>query len=119
MGKHPFNLALRFILELIVLFAAGSWAWKSSTSILLTILAPVVIAAIWGIFNVKGDPSRSGKAVVKVPGIVRLLIEFLVFSSGTWFLYQNDYQLHAWLFSAVVVLHYILSFDRIKWLIKK
>jgi len=119
MGKHPFNLTLRFILELIVLFAAGSWAWKSSASILLTILVPVGIAVIWGVFNVKGDPSRSGKAVIEVPGIVRLLIEFLVFSSGTWFLYQNNYHLHAWLFLGVVALHYILSLDRVKWLIKK
>ena len=119
MGKHPFNLALRFILELIVIFSAGTWAWKSSSSILFTVLSPVIIAAVWGIFNVKEDPSRSGKTVVEVQGIVRLLIEFLVFSSGTWFLYQSNYQLHAWLFLGVVVLHYILSFDRIKWLLKK
>jgi len=119
MGKHPINLALRFVLELIVLFASASWAWKLANSILLTVIAPVSIAVIWGVFNVKGDPSRSGKAVVEVPGIIRLIIEFLIFGAGTWFLYQSNYKIQAWLFLVVVILHYILSLDRIKWLIKK
>jgi hypothetical protein len=53
------------------------------------ILIPLLAATAWGVFNVKGDPSRSGKAPVPVPGIVRLLLELAFFGSATLALFQS------------------------------
>lgn len=121
MKIHPLNLALRFLLELVVLFVSIEWALQSFTHwprYVWMVLLPLGIAIVWGVFNVKGDPSRSGKTIVPVPGWVRLLIEWIILGLGVWFMYSIDYLLASWLFGALVVLHYLLSFNRITWLIK-
>ena len=122
MGNHPVNLALRFILELIALIFPGYWIWNIMSSwprYPLMILLPITIATLWGVFAVPNDPSRSGKTVIAVPGILRLLIEFFVFTFGTWTILRSGYNNFAWIFALIVFLHYLLSYDRILWLLKQ
>jgi len=115
-------LFLRFILEMITLFMAGWWGWTMPQDFyryILTIGMPVLLAIIWGVFAVKNDPSRSGKTVVNTPGWVRLIIEFLFFAFGTWIFYNTGKADIALLFAVIVLLHYVFSLDRIKWLLKQ
>ena len=120
MGKNPINLAVRFILEIIALISLGAWAktqFPGAMGNILMIAIPLFAAIIWGTFNVKGDPSRSGKAPVPVPGIVRLLIELAFFGFATWALFSLN-PTYGWIFGAVTLGHYILSYDRIIWLFR-
>jgi len=121
MSQNPLNLAVRFLLEILALLALGAWArarFPGALGFVLMILVPLLAATAWGIFNVKGDPSRSGKAPAPVPGIVRLLLELAFFGSATWALFSLN-TTFGWIFGAVTLLHYILSYDRIAWLLKR
>ena len=66
-----------------------------------------------------GDPSRSGAAPVIVPGIIRLLLELAVFGFAVWCLVQMDMPRWAWMLGGGVILHYLISYDRIVWLMQQ
>jgi hypothetical protein len=120
MSKHPLNLFIRFILEMAALVSFGLWGWTLAEGwkgYLPAIGIPVVLVAIWGIFAVPNDPSRSGKAPVPTPGIIRLIFEFIFFAFAAWCFFERDYIYQGYIFSAVTLLHYAFSFDRIKWLL--
>ena len=122
MGSHPLNLGLRFLLELAALTALGLWGWQYNNGtwlrFILAIGLPIIMAAIWGIFNVPNDPSRSGAAPIVVPGIIRLTIELAIFILSTWALYDLGYYRLSGLLGSVAILHYLVSYDRIIWLFK-
>ncbi|RLD24065.1 MAG: hypothetical protein DRI54_06580 [Bacteroidetes bacterium] len=122
MGSNPINLAIRFLLELAALLVIGIWGWYESESWIRFVLAfglPIIAAIIWGIFAVLNDPSRSGKALVAIPGILRLAIELAIFSIATWTLFELGYSNLAWIYGFIVAIHYFISYDRINWLIKQ
>ena len=122
MSQNPINLAVRFILELAALAALAYWGWTQHTGVLrylLTVGLPVLGAVLWGVFAVPGDRSRSGDAPVPVPGILRLLLELLLFGFAAWCLYNAGLVLLANIFGIVVLVHYIISYDRIIWLLRK
>jgi hypothetical protein len=122
MGAHPINLAVRFLLEISGLVSLGIWGWKQSDGWLRFVLAigiPIIFAAIWGTFAVPDDPSRSGKAPIATPGIIRLVIELGFFSCAIWSLYDVGFKKVSLAFGIMVVLHYLISYDRIKWLISQ
>ncbi len=119
MGTHPVNLALRFLLEIIALIAVGLWSYRltnTSWKYVLVLFIPLLIALVWGLFNVPGDPSRSGAAPVVIPGMVRLIIELVIFSFASWALFQTGHNRWSIIFLAVVIGHYLFSLDRITWL---
>ena len=121
-STHPINLALRFLLELAAIFAFGYWGHSlgvDGMQILLAILFPLLFAVLWGVFAVRGDPSRSGKTVVHTPGIVRLLLELILFGAAAWMMLDLDYSWIALIFGSAVVILYFISFDRIAWLLKQ
>lgn len=122
MGSHPINLLFRFLLELMALFIIGLWGWKQSqglTAFLLALTLPILFAVSWGVFAVPNDPSRSGKAPIVTPGIIRLLIELAFFIFSTWALYDMGFLMMSIAFGLSVGLHYILSYDRIIWLLSQ
>lgn len=122
MGSHPVNLAVRFLLEIAALVAIGYWGWSQHDGILRYLLAiggPILAAVLWGTFAVPDDPSRSGKAPVPVPGILRLALELAIFAFATWALYDAGSSLLALILAVIVVGHYALSYDRIAWLLKQ
>ena len=122
MSKHPVNLAIRFALEVMAIAAFGIWGYRASDALpgwILAILLPLVFAGLWGVFAVRDDPSRSGKTVVRTPGPIRLMLELTLFGAAPWMLFDLDYQKLGWIFSAVVILHYATSYDRIAWLLKQ
>ena len=120
MGSHPINLMFRFILELCALAAAGFWGWKQSDGffrLILSIGVPIILAAIWGVFAVPDDPSRSGNAPVVVSGILRIAIELSIFAFAIWSLYSTGFIGLSKILGMAVILHYVLSYDRIIWLL--
>ena len=121
MGSNPLNLTVRFLLELTALIATGIWGWKQTDGWIRFLLAfgiPIILAAIWGTFAVPNDPSRSGKAPVAVPGIIRLVIELAIFTLAVWTLQDIGFTKLSWILGIIVAVHYIISCDRIMWLIK-
>jgi len=116
------NLAIRFLLELTALASVGMWGWRQTDGWQRWVLAigiPILLAAIWGTFAVPDDPSRSGAAPVVTSGAVRLLIELGFFAFASWAVFTMGYSKPGLVFLAVVVLHYVASYDRVMWLLSK
>lgn len=109
---------IRFALELTAQLAMANWGYDVA-GWPLAIALPVVASVLWGTFAVVGDPSRSGRAPVPVPGWVRLAIELLVFIGGAAALAG----LHLWpwfgFYVAAVVLHHAQTIPRIRWLLTR
>jgi hypothetical protein len=121
-GTHPLNLVLRFFLELVALFALGLWGWQLSdgwVSLLFAAGIPIFTALLWAVFAVPNDPSRSGKAPVPIPGVLRLVLELAFFGFAVWAFYDSGYQWVSLAFGLLVAIHYLISYDRIIWLLKK
>lgn len=122
-GHNPWNLVLRFILEVFVLVMVGlacwsnledSWRWVG------VVAGPLLLILVWGLFNVPGDPSRGGGAPIPVSGRVRLAVEFGYFAVGV--LATAVVTGLIWppvVFALTVVLHYLLSLDRVGWLLTR
>jgi Protein of unknown function (DUF2568) len=120
MGTHPLNLAARFVLELSTLFMLGLWGWRQAGDgwrIVTALAIPLIAAALWGIFAVPGDPSRSGSAPVPVPGLLRLALELGFFGFAALALYDLGFTRLTAIFGAAIVVHYLLSYDRVRWLV--
>ena len=122
MGSNPINLAVRFILEMAGMVALGWWGWNQGEGILRFLLAlgiPFLAAVLWGTFAVPDDPSRSGEAKVPVPGIVRLMLELAFFGLATWSLFATGLTNLGWIYGIAVLIHYIISYDRVMWLVRQ
>ncbi len=117
------NHALRFLLELAALASYLAWGWHLVEPALLRGLAalslPLAVALAWGLFNVPGDPSRSGRAPVPVSGAMRLALELLVFAGAALCLQGLDMPDRSRLFLFLVLLHYALSGGRLRWLLRR
>jgi hypothetical protein len=118
---HPVNLALRFALELVGLYALGYWGWVQHTGPVRYLLAlglPLAAAFLWGTFRAI-EPVAPQKIPVVVPGIYRLALEIVFFGVAIWALIAARSYILGAFFGLAVVLHHLLSLDRISWLLKK
>ena len=101
------NLGVRFLAELCVLAAVGSWGFKTGSGwlvkILLGIGAPLLIAVIWGTF-------AAPKAAYRLHGFMLLALEAVVFGAGVAALYATRNYALAWGFAAIVIINGILMF---------
>jgi Protein of unknown function (DUF2568) len=99
------TLALRFLLELCALGALGYWGFKTGGWVLakvgLGLGAPLVAAVVWGTI-------AAPKALVKVPGALRLLAEVAVFASATAALHVAGNTRLASALVLIYVLHRVL-----------
>ena|SRR6266508_1848426 len=119
MAQNPINLALRFILELVALYFIGRWGWTQHSGILRYLLGiglPLLAAVIWGVFRV---PNDGGAPIVRVSGMLRLLIEIIYFGFATWGLFDAGAATTGWIFGGITLFHYMISYDRILWLLKQ
>lgn len=122
MSATSFHLVIRFALEMFAIFSIGYWGYKQGDGwnrYVWAICLPIAIAVIWGIFNVPNDPSRSGAAPVVVSGVIRLIIELAVFGFATYALHNTGFVKTSILFGGIVLLHYAISYERIKWLLQQ
>ncbi len=123
MSGNPVNQLLRFVLEILALaaFAFWGWAWGSPWKWPLAIGLPILVAIVWAAFVTPGDPSRGKDGWVAVPGWFRLLLELTIFGLAVAALlnaHSNDNATYlAAILAAGVIIHYALSWDRIRWLL--
>ncbi|QTN37639.1 YrdB family protein [Cryomorphaceae bacterium] len=117
-GSHPLNLALRFVLEVLMLVAIGRWGYLVF-SVVWAVLLPVFAMALWVVFATRDDPSRSGKTVISTPGPLRLLLELALFAVAVAACYAVGNSMQGLVLTLVVVLHYLFSLDRLSWLFKQ
>ncbi|MFY0256149.1 YrdB family protein [Chitinophaga sp. 30R24] len=113
MNAHPLNLTIRFLLELMMIGVLGAWGWQLGSSsplrFVLAIAFPLAAAILWGYFRIPNDPKP---APVEVPGIVRLLLEWILFGLTVAGLHQLGYPKAAKWLIIVLILHYAVSYDR-------
>src|SRR5579863_6938752 len=111
MNTHPFNLAVRFLLELIMSAVAASWGYHRFpgwTGIAAAIAFPVAAALLWGVFRIPNDPRP---APVTIPGPLRLLLEWALFAWAVWALHDMGFDTLAWFLTGMLVAHYLVSYD--------
>lgn len=121
-SAQALNLALRFLLELCALAAMAYWGWSQTGAgwrYALMLAIPALAAGAWGTFAVPDDPSRSGGAPVPVSGVARLGIELAFFGFACWALYDTGEKVSSLTLAAVVVVHYALSGERLRWLLSQ
>jgi hypothetical protein len=112
MNTNPVNLTVRFLLEIVMLIVLGYWGWHSTGDWVKYIAAgglPLIAAVLWGIFRIPDDPKP---APVAVPGIVRLILELILFGSAAWASYDLGYTKTAVVMAIITLLHYLVSYDR-------
>jgi hypothetical protein len=112
MNTNPVNLAIRFLLEIVMLVVLGCWGWHLTeiwTRYITGACLPLIAAVLWGVFRVPNDPKP---APIAIPGILRLLMELGLFGLSAWVLYDLGYSKSAAIMAIIVILHYLVSFDR-------
>lgn len=118
MSNNPFNLLLRFLLELAILASVGWWGWWRGEGLgrwALAVGAPLLSASLWGIFRI---PNDGGPPIVTVSGPLRLLIETVLFAAGILALVDMGHVTLAAIFAVVTLVHYIISHDRVRRMLK-
>ena len=117
MSSNPINLLVRFLLEISTLVAMGMWGWQKGDGFMqfmYGIGVPLIAATLWGGFRFPNDP---GKAPIAVPGYIRLFYEIIFFGFAIWALFNIGYTTIGWIFLIITVIHYVISYDRIFWLL--
>jgi Protein of unknown function (DUF2568) len=112
MNANPINLAVRFLLEIAMLIILGYWGWHLTEGWVrypAVVGLPLIAAALWGIFRIPDDPKP---APVEIPSLMRLMLEWILFALAVWALCDLRYVRLAWIMAFVVILHYIVSYDR-------
>lgn len=116
------NLALRFLLELAALAGFAVWTWSVTTDsirIVAAVIVVILLGAVWATFAVPGDPSRSGNAPVPVPGTLRLVLELAILYGGAFAFHLAGASLTGIAIAILITLHYVLSLERVSWLLQQ
>jgi hypothetical protein len=117
----PWVLSLRLGLEVGSLIGLAAWARRAlgpgAAGWAAAIALSLGTAVVWGTFAVPGDPSRSGKARVRVSGGVRFAIEMAVFFGGAASLAALNWWPWFDAFVAAFVIHHAGTARRLHWLL--
>ncbi|TCZ79338.1 DUF2568 domain-containing protein [Paenibacillus albiflavus] len=104
-----FNLAIRFILELVIMFSLGYWGFHYDSNVIVQIALglgmPLLAAIIWG-------KTISPKATIRLPLIGVLIIELFIFGMAFLCLIDSGFKVFAMIFGTVAVVN---RFIIIKW----
>ncbi|WP_428328477.1 YrdB family protein [Mucilaginibacter sp.] len=112
MNTNPINMVVRFLLEVAMLAALSNWGLHLFTGWLgyaAAIGFPLMAAALWGIFRIANDPKP---APVEIPGMLRLILEWSLFTLSVFALYRTGYLKLGLIMAIVVKIHYMVSYDR-------
>lgn len=67
--------------------------------------------------EILNSSEREGKFIIETIGVIRLMLEFLFFVLSAIAINKLGYSKASLKFILVVLLHYIVSYDRVIWLI--
>jgi hypothetical protein len=108
---HPFNAAVRFVLELGAAYGIGAGMWKATANWLVAALAVALGLVVWGRFRVRDDP---GPAPRPVGGTVRLAIEAVILGGGGVGLWTAHGATAGIVFFALLAAHYATTPRRLR-----
>jgi hypothetical protein len=101
------NLALRFLLELCALAALSYWGFQigkgNLAKVSLAVTFPLLAAIVWGVF-------AAPKAAVPVSGLLRLLLQLVIFGAAVVGLYGSRQTTLAVIFGLLVLGNLILMY---------
>lgn len=113
----PFwNLTLRFGLEIAALVGL-TVAASGRLAGVFVVAVPIAAGSVWGLYNVPGDSSRSGKAAMPVPGFVRLVIELAILFGAAWALIATGRPVWGGILAGLIAFHLAFSIPRVRWLL--
>jgi Protein of unknown function (DUF2568) len=99
------NLLVRFLLELCMLAAVGSWGFKTHSGwamkIIFGIGLPVLIAVLWGLFI-------APRATYPLTGISYLAVELILLGSGAVALFASGRPTLGWVYTVTVIVNKVL-----------
>ena len=122
MTTNPYNLVLRLLLEFygyIVFGFAGFFLTESIIRWPLALILPISAGFFWGTFFVYKDPAGIGKAIIRVTGIQRLIIEFAFYALTVLLSFIYVSKLISFIYLYLIIIHNAFSFDRLTFLLKK
>lgn len=122
MTSNPYNLVLRLLIEFYGYIVFGFTGFFLTSGMIrwpLAILLPISAGFFWGTFYVDKDPAGIGKAIVRVSGIQRLIIEFLFYAFTVTLSFIFVSKLASFIYLYLIIIHNAFSYDRISWLLKK
>jgi len=116
-------LAVRFGLEIFGWTAFALWGWEIAgggfPGALLAVVLVGVSAAAWSIFHVPNDPPGKLNPPVQVSGPARLLLELTFFALAATGLWLSGYRAAAETLMTAVVVLYVVTWDRQRWLVQQ
>jgi hypothetical protein len=122
----PWQLGLRFVLEIasLVAWAMAGWglagdAWGGALRWLLALVLVSLAAGAWGTFRVDGDSGGGNETPVRVPGTVRLVLELVVLLGGAVVVTWAGETAFGVALAAFVVGHYATTMPRVTWLVSQ
>ena len=119
MHLRPIDLAIRAILEIgavLGLLVGGPSTVSGPVGLLLGLAVPLGAAFLWGTFRVPDDP---GPAPVPVPGSARLALELVLLALGALGWILAGWLVVGVLLGALIVGHYLMTADRVRWLLEQ
>jgi len=121
MSQHPLNLSLRFFLEMSALAVYGGWAWAHTPPPLHLFTGlglPVVVAFLWTVLRSREPEDPAEAPPGRISPVTRLVLEALIFGLAILGLADIGAFRATWFFSGLLLLHYMLSYDRVAWMLK-
>jgi hypothetical protein len=118
MRRNQIYRNTRFFLEFAALAAMCMWGLRQSPGqirFLWAIGLPLVAGGLW--MSLRAQEYRRS-APVRVPGIARLGLELLLLGFAVWTVFDLGATTLGWIFGLAVVLHYVLSYDRVLGLVR-
>jgi hypothetical protein len=101
------NLALAFLLELVMLFAFGYWGFQTGDSTIIHVIfglgLPVIAIIIWSIYNAPQSKRR-------LPRTPRTILEVVMFGLGALALAAAGQIIFAVIFIVVVLINQLLLY---------
>ncbi len=113
MSVNPVVLGFHFLLEIAALVAVGYWGWTRHDGLArwgLAVGLPLAAAVVWALFRAVGD---GPEPTVAVPGAARLALELLVLLGAAFLLWQAGQPTLAAIVVALIILDYVLQYDRV------
>jgi hypothetical protein len=114
---------VRFAMELVAFGGLFWWGWTIGdggiAGTLLGAMFFLAAAILWGVFAVPNDPSRNPNPPFGVPGWLRLIIELGIFGVAAYGIWVSGSRALAETLITAVVITYVLSYDRARWLLRQ